>query len=354
MIDLAALKPLVVGAITAPRATWQAQQARAADAQTVLLGYTVPVVVASTVLGALLSFVFGTQEVFFSGAGRSVVGMLREMLLGSVLGLAGLALFAWIALVLARAFGGLGSYAAALTMVSLVATPALVAGVPGALPWIGWIVQLLGAVYSLVLLYQAIPVFLAVEGRKRPLHFTATLAVVIVANVVLAAVFGGAAGGSDARTREVASRSSFGISEALELREQAETDRYTPPSSGEVSEAQVRRLIQVAEQTERRRQRALAETEKATPESTDGEGFAAMAHSLGSLSGAAGASLRALNAELESVKQDGGNWAEHQWVRERLSAARHGVDEGPGSAQNRALVQRHQAALDRALAQLQG
>lgn len=352
MIDFNALKPLVIGAITAPRAGWEAQRDKAPETQTVLLGYTLPVVVGTTVVAALLSFILGTQDFLFSGVGRSFLGMLREMVLGSLLAVAGLAVLAYVVLALARVFGGHGTYAAALTMVSLVATPALLAGIPGALPWIGWIISLAAAIYSLVLLYQAIPVFLSVEGGKRPLHFIATLAAIIVVNLILGALFGG--GGRDERaTSEIASGSSFGISAALELREQAEADRYAPPANGQVTDAQLQRLIKVAEQTALRRQRAMAELEKASPQVEEGEGFAAMARALGGLSGAAGAGMRAMNAEIEAVKQENGNWAEHQWVRDQLGAARYGVETGPGSAQNRALYERHQSAVDRALDQLQ-
>jgi hypothetical protein len=353
MIDFKTLQALVTGAIFQPRQAWERYRDSTPSTQTVLLGYALPVVVGTTVAAALLSFVFGTQDFWISGSGRSFVAMLREMVLGSLLGVVGLGILAGVVLVLARVFGGSGGYDRAFAMCSLVATPALVGAVPGALPWIGWLIQIAAVIYSLVLLYQAIPVFLNVEGGKRPLHFIATLVLVAVINVTLGAVLG-IGGGSDERAaREIAARSSSGISEIVALREAADRDRYAPPANGEVSRAQARRLIKVAADTAQRRERYLAGLAKADEKMADSEqGLAAFARAVGSLSGAAGAGARALNAELEAVKQDGGNWAEHQWVRERLQSARFEIDDGPGHAHNRRLYLDEQAGLDRALEQL--
>jgi hypothetical protein len=352
MIDFRSLQAVVTGAILGPHETWARYRDSAPSTQTVLLGYALPVVVGTTVVAALLSFVFGTQDFWLAGSGRSFVAMLREMLLGSLLGIVGLGILAGVVLVLARAFGGSGNYDRAFAMCSLVATPALIGAIPGALPWIGWIIQLAAAIYALVLLYQAIPVFLDVAGGKRPLHFIATLVVVFVVNAVLGAVLG--IGRDDQRAaREIAARSSGGISEIVALREAADSDRYTPPASGEVSRAQVRRLLKVATDTAQRRERYLAELAQADAKMAESEqGLAAFARAVGSLSGAAGAGARALGAELEAVKQEGGNWAEHQWVRERLQAARFEIDDGPGHAHNRRLYLEEQAALDRAFEQL--
>lgn len=353
MIDIGNLLVLVRGALLQPRDTWTRYRDSAPSTATVLIGYAAPVVVGASVAAAVLSFVFGTQDFWFAGSGRSVLGMLREMLLGSLFGLIGLGVLAGAVLVLARLFGGSGGYHRAFAMCSLVATPALIGAIPGALPWIGWLIQLAAAIYSLVLLYQAIPVFLDLDGARRPLHFIATLALVLVVNLLLGALFGAGAGDEDAAARQLAARSSAGISEVVALREAADRDRYTPPDSGAVSNAQLRRFVKIAEATARRRERYLAELAEADAKIDESEeGLAAFARAVGTLSSAAGAGARAANAELEAVKQDDGNWAEHQWVRERLQAARYEIDDGPGHEANRRLYLQEQAAIDRAFEQL--
>jgi hypothetical protein len=206
MIDFKTLQALVTGAIFQPRQAWERYRDSTPSTQTVLLGYALPVVVGTTVAAALLSFVFGTQDFWISGSGRSFVAMLREMVLGSLLGVVGLGILAGVVLVLARVFGGSGGYDRAFAMCSLVATPALVGAVPGALPWIGWLIQIAAVIYSLVLLYQAIPVFLNVEGGKRPLHFIATLVLVAAATNVPPARLPHAAAPASARSSRCARR----------------------------------------------------------------------------------------------------------------------------------------------------
>ncbi|MEN8719566.1 MAG: Yip1 family protein [Oceanococcaceae bacterium] len=355
MIDIAKLQPLVLGALTAPRETWDRYRDPVPDPKNVFLGFTLPVVVTLTVVAALLSFVFGTQDVFFAGSGRSVLALLREMVLGSLLGLAGIALMAYLVLALARVFGGSGEYGGALAMVSLVAVPALLAGVPGALPWIGWLIQLAAGIYSLVLLYQAIPVFLHIDGGKRPLHFIASVLTMVVINVILGALFGASAPVEDRPARQVASGAPLGLGEMAALQEAAAEDRYEPPRNGEVSREQVRQLLRVADDTVARRARYLAEAEKADSELSQSnvDGFAAMARALGSAASGISAGVRALSAEMEAVKALGGNWAEHQWVRERLQRARFGIADEPGQDANRALYAREKAQIDAALDQLQ-
>ena len=188
MIDIDKLKTLVIGALSEPRKTWEAYRAELPDTKTVFLGFTLPLVVGVALVAAVLAFVLGSQGLF---GGRSVAMLLRQIVFGSLSGCIGLLLLAYIAQQVARWFGGSGQYNAALAMSTLVTVPALLAGVPGVLPWVGWLLQLAGAVYSLVLLYQAIPVFLEVSNDKRPLHYICTLVLAVIVNMVLGALFVG-------------------------------------------------------------------------------------------------------------------------------------------------------------------
>jgi hypothetical protein len=60
-----------------------------------------------------------------------------------------------------------------------------------------------------------------------------------------------------------------------------------------------------------------------------------------------GSAMTAGDAEMEIVKTGGGNWAEHQWVKEQLRVAH--VQQGDGSdaiAHNYALYQQYRDALE--------
>jgi len=361
-IDINELKTLFLGAVTDPEQTWETFRQGQRDVKAIFLGYTLPLVVGSVVVAAVLSFVFGTQGLVFT-AGRSFTGMLQEMITGSLTGCIGIALLAAVVMWVARLFGGEARYDAALSMSTLVAVPAVLAGIPGALPWVGWLIQLGAGIYSLVLLYKAIPVFLQLESSRRPLHFIGSLVVMIVANLILGAVFGGLLGNSDERAvREALSgRSSsnegmFGNIVAMaELYEAAERDTYGAPRNSEVSREQLRDFLRVAQDTAARQARYVEELAAAQQQLSAAEsdgGIGAMFSAMRAVSTGMAAGGGAFNAEMAAVKESGGNWAEHLWVRERLMRARYDIADEPGQAANRSLYQREKTSIDQALDQL--
>ena len=94
--------------------------------------------------------------------------------------------------------------------------------------------------------------------------------------------------------------------------EAAASDVYDPPSDGELTEKQVQNYIGVTAKTRTLQERLSAswqEMEDKEPSLTD------------VMSGVGGA-LRMSTAEMEVVKSGGGNWAEHQWVKNQLETAR--------------------------------
>jgi hypothetical protein len=362
LVDINELKTLFIGAVTDPEQTWATFRQDERDVKSIFLGYTLPLVVGSVVVAAVLSFVFGTQGLVFT-TGRSFTGMLQEMLVGSLTGCIGLALLAAIVMWVARLFGGEGRYEAALSMSTLVAVPAMLASIPGALPWIGWLIQLGAAIYSLVLLYRAIPVFLQLESSRRPLHYICSLVAMIVANLVLGAVFGGVLVSSDERAvrgalseRSSSGEGMFGNLIAMaELYEAAERDTYDAPRNGEVSRDQLRNFLRVAEDTAARQARYVQELAAAQQQLSAAEadgGIGAMFSAMRAVSTGMAAGGAAFNAEMAAVKESGGNWAEHMWVRERLMRARYEIADEQGQAANRALYQREKAGIDKTLDQL--
>lgn len=362
MIDINELKTLFLGAITDPEQTWATFRQNQPDAQRVFLAYTLPLVLGSTIAAAVLAFVFGTQGLVFS-AGRSFTAMLQEMLVGSLAGCIGIGLLAGITLWLARLFGGEGRFDAALSMSTLAAVPGFLSNIPGALPWIGWLILLAGGIYSLILLYKAIPVFLQLESGRRPLHYICSLVLMLVVNFVLGAMFGGLLGNSDERAmREALSGGTstsdglFGNIEAMAaLYEAADNDRYEAPGDGEVSGEQLRDFLRVAEDTSARHARYLDELAAVEAQLSGAEaegGVGALFGAMRAVSTGMAASTGAFNAEMAAVKESGGNWAEHLWVRERLQRARFEIADEPGQSANRALYERERDGIDQALDQL--
>jgi hypothetical protein len=146
---------------------------------------TLPVVVAAVVLGTLLSLVFDTVSMYGMIDG---VGMFFLTLLWVILGIV---IFAFVTAFLAGTFGGVNNFNRAFAMTSLLAVVGYTGSVLATLPWIGWILSLGVAIYTLVLFYRDVPVFLDVPTDKRVVHLVATIVVVAVVNFLIALALGG-------------------------------------------------------------------------------------------------------------------------------------------------------------------
>ncbi len=110
-----------------------------------------------------------------------------------------------------------------------------------------------------------------------------------------------------------------GVARQAELMTAAGEDRYDPPSNGRLSKNQVREFIRVMERTEELQEQKMAQLKELAEKADKDEvvSFRDLGKMMGGLSEAAGAST----TEIEVVKSAGGNWAEHQWVRESLRTA---------------------------------
>jgi hypothetical protein len=134
-----------------------------------------------------------------------------------------------------------------------------------------------------------------------------------------------------------------GVVRQAELMAAAEEDTYTPPSDSRVSDGQVRdflRAVKRAEELQNEKGERLRQiAEKADKEEemsvTD---FSQM---MGGMTEMAGLQT----AEMEVVKTAGGNWAEHQWVRESLRTAWIQKDLNEAVAHNYALYQKYEDEL---------
>jgi hypothetical protein len=134
-----------------------------------------------------------------------------------------------------------------------------------------------------------------------------------------------------------------GVMRQAELMAEAEEDRYTPPSDGRVSEDQVRSFIRVmersAEMQEEKGERLREIAERAEKE--ENVSISDFTQMMGGMTDVAGLQT----AEIEVVKSAGGNWAEHQWVRESLRTAWIQKDLNDTVAHNYALYQKYEDQL---------
>jgi hypothetical protein len=329
--DVKKTMDLVVGGLMRPRETWTGYLGENPTWQQTLITLTGPLIVANVLLSLLLSRMMGTMSPF-GLAGN----WFAALVLGFVFACIGFAVAVAVFNFLAGVFGGKSDFSRAFAAVSLAMIPAWVAGIVGAaIPWVGALIGLAGAVVALVFLYQIMPLALGVPDSKRVLHFVVSIIAVLVINVVVATVLGvgrmGAGASSydlgDGRDSNTAPGIFGEIGRQAGLIAAAGEDRYEPPDDGMVSREQARWVADVAGKAQLTYEEEMARLKKLGEEIDDSDDpspadLAKMYQGMGS--------VMSLNTvEMEVVKTGGGNWAEYQWVRDQLRAAR--LQRGEGS-----------------------
>jgi hypothetical protein len=331
----------VLGVLQDPHGTAAAYRETQAPWQATFLRIALPVFVAAGLLGLVLSWMSGRPTSFGVMAGAPL-WMLFALAWSVVYVLVAAFLFDFFAGV----FGGTRNYDAAMATLGLALVPAALGSALNPLPWLGWLIGLVASIYSLVLAYQFVPVFMSVPEDKRVVHFVTSIVAAVVLNIVvsllLALLLVGSAGSAfvvdDAAAPVTGSSGMFGgFERQADVAEQASRDTYDPPGDGRVTEAQVREFARVLERTAELRGRLGQRFEK-----RDGEEV-----SFGDLFGGVSDAVRMGTAEMEVVKTAGGNWAEHQWVRNQLETARIQRDGNAAIEHNYAMYEEYREALER-------
>jgi hypothetical protein len=240
---------------------------------------------------------------------------------------------------LAGVFGGKPEFSRAFAAMSLAAIPAWIAGIVGAaVPWVGGLISLAGAIVSLVFLYKIMPLALGVPDSKRVLHFVVSLVAILVINIVIGTVLGIGRMGTSGSSYDLGDRGTgrdagsmpgvFGeVGRQAELMAEAGEDRYEPPGDGMVSREQARWVAGIVDKSRLAYEEEMARLQKLAQEVDDKENpspgdMVKMYQGMGSV-------LSLNTVEMEVVKSGGGNWAEYLWVKEQLRNAQ--LQRGEGS-----------------------
>ncbi len=326
MFDIQKTIDIVRRALLEPESAWRSWLEESADWQKTALILTVPLVVTAVVGRYIVGLIFSDP---FATAG-GLIGILR----GIVFMLIGVGVTAGVYAFFAGVFKGKRDFPRALAVVSLCSVPAYAGSVVGPVPFIGWLAALGLAIYGLVLLYRALPMYLEVPDQSRIVHFVVSLLGTALAMLVIGAIFGVQtfAGGAAVRTTGVGSESA-GLSVQADLVESAMQDIYTPPEDGLLTEDQVERYIEVRRTSAKIAKEHAEKLETRQPE--DGEDV-----NLADLFGSVQDFMGASTAEIRAVKLLDGNWAEHQWVGDQLMRARFAPDAEDTGDRNVALFRK--------------
>ncbi len=347
---------LIKGGLLDHENTWKTYLAECPGWQQTALVLTAPLFVFNVLFSLILSRLTGGYAMY--GYQSS---WFMALVIGLVMGAIGFVIAVLVFNFLADVFGGKADFSRAFAAVSLAAIPAWVAGpLAGLIPYLGFLIAIAGGILSLVFLYRILPLALNVAEEKRLLHFVVSLVAVIVCNMIVGYFlgFGSAAnqyrssGYSPGENTSSRTASSGVMGEAVrqaELMDAASADRYDPPSDGELDEDQVEEYVSVMRKTRAVQAQYAEKMEKLAAEMKAKEeaGKSPSMADLGKIYSGAGGFVGANNAEMEVVKTGGGNWAEHEWVKQQLRVAQ--IQQGEGSdanAHNYELYQEYEEELE--------
>lgn len=330
---------LIQGGLLDHTATWNDYLATNPGWKDTAMVLTGPLLIANIVLSLIFSRMIGGYAAYGFHSNFFVA-----LILGLIMAAIGFVVAVFVFNFLAGTFKGKPDFSRAFAAVSLAAIPAWVAGIIGSIiPSIGWLIAFAGGILSLVFLYKILPLALEVPDEKRVMHFVVSLIGIFIINLIIGVVFGRGAMQDQINTRDFArtetssrsSASSSGVIGEMErqgkLMEAAQSDVFEPPSDGKLSEDQVETYISVMKKTAAMHKKYADEMDKMAAEMKAKEeaGETPSLSDLGKMYGGIGTAMTANNAEMEVVKTSGGNWAEHQWVKNQLRAAE--IQQGEGS-----------------------
>jgi hypothetical protein len=351
--DLTKTLALIKGGLLDHENTWKNYLEECPGWQQTALVLTVPLFVINILLSLVFSRLVGGFAIYaYHGS------WFTALIYSLVMGVIGFALVVFIFNFLAGVFKGTANFSRAFAAVSLAFIPAWVAGaLAGLIPYLGVLIALAGGIMSLVFLYRIMPLALDIPEDKRVVHYVVSLVAVLVCNMIIGLTMGvssqnqirGYSVDDKAGSRTANSGMMGEIARQADLMDAASADEYDPPSDGKLDRDQVEQYVSVLRKTRamhaeyQEKMDELAAEMKAKEEAGESPSMADM----GKIYAGVGGMMGANNAEMEVVKSGGGNWSEHEWVKQQLRTAH--IQQGEGSdaiAHNYKLYKKYQEQLE--------
>ncbi|MDJ0927888.1 MAG: Yip1 family protein [Gammaproteobacteria bacterium] len=334
-----------------PEQTWRAYLPEAENWQQTVFLLTGPLIIFAAVAAYMIGFLGSGVSLF--GFRPTIVSTILTIITSAI----GTAVVAFVVSALAGAFGGKNNFALGLAAITFAFIPGYLGQAVTWLPWVGGLLALGLFVYGLVLLWKIIPIYLAVPDEKRVGHYILSLVATIAAMFVLSITIGrslypsmGGPSFGDISERPMPGSPAGtgmlgGMARQAELMGAAQEDSYDPPANGRLSEDQVREFIRVMQRTEELQQEKAARLQELAEKADEDAGISL--DELGGMMSGLSEVTGLQTTEIEVVKSAGGNWAEHQWVRESLRTAWIQKDINDAVAHNFGLYQEFEAELSK-------
>ena len=186
-MDFATIIGRVQRLILSPAAEWDAIAGEPADIQKIYMNYVGPLIISSAIAGAIGMSLIGVS-VPLVGTFRVPAGAaLSQAVISIMLGLIMVYVLAFVINALAPQFGGKQDMGQAFKLAAYAPTASWVAGLLGIIPALG-IIALLGALYSLYLLWIGLPKLMKPAEDKAVGYTIAIIVVMIVMSIIIASV----------------------------------------------------------------------------------------------------------------------------------------------------------------------
>lgn len=168
-----------------PKTEWAAIEPEQTDPKTLYTSYIVILALIPAVAALIGGPLAGGM-----GMGFNLGAAITQYVLSLVM----VFVVAFIADALAPNFGGTKNLNQALKLTAYAMTAAWVAGVFVIVPFLGWLLALLGSLYSLYLFYLGVPVLMKVPEQKTVGYTVVVLVIAIVIGVVIGMISSGITG----------------------------------------------------------------------------------------------------------------------------------------------------------------
>ncbi|MGY0611773.1 Yip1 family protein [Luteimonas sp. A501] len=192
-IDSASLVARVQAILTSPHTEWPVIAAEDAGIKDLYTRYIMILAAIPAVFGFIKGSLIGHSMLGINVSTPILIGLFG-MVLGYVLGLVVLYVVAMSVNALAPSFGGRKDQVQALKAVGYAWTAAWVAGIGVVIPWLGWLVALAGAAYSIYLLYLGLPHTMKCPPEKSLGYTAVSVVITFVLSLILGAILAGITG----------------------------------------------------------------------------------------------------------------------------------------------------------------
>jgi hypothetical protein len=177
----------VKNVLTRPSTMWDVIAAEPVTIGDLYKSYVAPLAAIPAVCGAVGLLAFGI-EAFGVSLRPSPLWIIAQHVTSYAMALVMVYVLALIIDGLAPNFGGTKSQLQAFKLAAYSGTASWVAGLFLLLPQLGWLVAILGALYSLYILYKGLPKLMKSAEDKTTSYFVVVLVVAVILGLVIASV----------------------------------------------------------------------------------------------------------------------------------------------------------------------